>query len=84
MKAWEYSRLSGEQAFEYAWRFILSLLYTLFNFKFWVEVFLMKGESELKKELNLLEVTLVEIGNILGAGIYVLMGKAAALAGNMV
>ncbi len=44
----------------------------------------MKGESELKKELNLLEVTLVGIGNILGAGIYVLMGKAAGLAGNMV
>ncbi|WP_292376244.1 APC family permease [Methanosarcina sp. UBA411] len=44
----------------------------------------MQGESELKKELNLLEVTLVGIGNILGAGIYVLMGKAAGLAGNMV
>ncbi len=44
----------------------------------------MKGESELKKELNLLEITLVGIGNILGAGIYVLMGKAAGLAGNMV
>jgi amino acid transporter len=44
----------------------------------------MKGESELRKELNLLEVTLVGIGNILGAGIYVLMGKAAGLAGNMV
>ncbi len=44
----------------------------------------MEGESELKKELNLLEITLVGIGNILGAGIYVLMGKAAGLAGNMV
>ena len=44
----------------------------------------MKGESELKKELNLLEITLVGIGNILGAGIYVLMGRAAGLAGNMV
>ncbi|AKB12438.1 amino acid/polyamine/organocation transporter, APC superfamily [Methanosarcina thermophila] len=44
----------------------------------------MKGESELKKELSLLEATLVGIGNILGAGIYVLMGKAAGLAGNMV
>lgn len=44
----------------------------------------MKGESELKKELSLLEVTLVGIGNILGAGIYVLMGQAAGLAGNMV
>src|SRR5574344_443644 len=46
--------------------------------------FIMKGESGLKKELNLLEITLVGIGNILGAGIYVLMGKAAGLAGNMV
>ena len=44
----------------------------------------MNGESELKKELNLLEITLVGIGNILGAGIYVLIGKAAGLAGNMV
>lgn len=44
----------------------------------------MREESELKKELNLLEITLVGIGNILGAGIYVLMGKAAGLAGNMV
>ena len=44
----------------------------------------MEGESELKKELNLLEITLVGIGNILGAGIYVLMGNAAGLAGNMV
>lgn len=44
----------------------------------------MKGEFELKKELSLLEVTLVGIGNILGAGIYVLIGKAAGLAGNMV
>lgn len=44
----------------------------------------MKSESELKGELSLLEVTLVGIGNILGAGIYVLMGKAAGLAGNMV
>ncbi len=44
----------------------------------------MEGKSELKKELNLLEITLIGIGNILGAGIYVLMGKAAGLAGNMV
>jgi len=44
----------------------------------------MEGKYELKKELNLLEITLVGIGNILGAGIYVLMGKAAGLAGNMV
>lgn len=44
----------------------------------------MKEESELKNELNLLEITLIGIGNILGAGIYVLMGKAAGLAGNMV
>ncbi len=49
-----------------------------------MQVFLMEGKYELKKELNLLEITLVGIGNILGAGIYVLMGKAAGLAGNMV
>jgi len=46
--------------------------------------FLMTGESKLKKELSLLEITLIGIGNILGAGIYVLIGKAAGLAGNMV
>jgi Amino acid transporters len=44
----------------------------------------MTGESKLKKELSLLEITLIGIGNILGAGIYVLIGKAAGLAGNMV
>lgn len=54
------------------------------NFKFQMQEFFMEGEAELKKELNLLEITLVGIGNILGAGIYVLIGKAAGLAGNMV
>jgi len=44
----------------------------------------MERKAELKKDLSLLEITLVGIGNILGAGIYVLMGKAAGLAGNMV
>lgn len=44
----------------------------------------MVGETELRKELGLLEITLVGIGNILGAGIYVLMGRAAGLAGNAV
>ncbi|AKB75273.1 Amino acid transporter [Methanosarcina lacustris Z-7289] len=44
----------------------------------------MERESELKRDLSLPEITLVGIGNILGAGIYVLMGKAAGLAGNMV
>ncbi len=44
----------------------------------------MERESELKRNLSFLEITLVGIGNILGAGIYVLMGKAAGLAGNMV
>ncbi len=44
----------------------------------------MEEESELKRELSLVEITLVGIGNILGAGIYVLMGKAAGLAGNLV
>jgi amino acid transporter len=36
----------------------------------------------LKRELGLLEVTLSGIGIILGAGIYVLIGQGAALAGN--
>lgn len=44
----------------------------------------MERTAELKRDLSLLEITLVGIGNILGAGIYVLMGKAAGLAGNMV
>ena len=45
---------------------------------------LMERKAELRRDLSLLEITLVGIGNILGAGIYVLMGKAAGLAGNMV
>jgi APA family basic amino acid/polyamine antiporter len=39
-------------------------------------------EFKLKRELGLLEVTLCGIGIILGAGIYVLVGKVAGLAGN--
>lgn len=38
--------------------------------------------SKLKKALNLWEVTLIGVGIILGAGIYVLIGKAAGLASN--
>jgi APA family basic amino acid/polyamine antiporter len=38
----------------------------------------------LKRELGLLEVTLSGVGIILGAGIYVLIGQAAALAGNSI
>ncbi len=38
----------------------------------------------LKRELGLLEVTLLGVGIILGAGIYALIGKAAGLAGNSV
>lgn len=44
----------------------------------------MEEKSELKRELSLVEITLTGIGSILGAGIYVLMGKAAGLAGNFV
>lgn len=44
----------------------------------------MEERSELKRELSLVEITLTGIGNILGAGIYVLMGRAAGLAGNFV
>jgi len=38
----------------------------------------------LKRELGLLEVTLSGTGIILGAGIYVLIGDAASLAGNAI
>jgi APA family basic amino acid/polyamine antiporter len=38
----------------------------------------------LKRELGLLEVTLSGVGIILGAGIYVLIGQAAGLAGNAI
>lgn len=44
----------------------------------------MEGKPELKRELSLVEVTLTGVGSILGAGIYVLVGKAAGLAGNLV
>lgn len=44
----------------------------------------MEEKPELKRELSLVEITLTGIGSILGAGIYVLMGKAAGLAGNFV
>jgi basic amino acid/polyamine antiporter, APA family len=39
---------------------------------------------ELKKELSLLHLTFYGIGIILGAGIYVLLGEAAGIAGNAV
>lgn len=39
---------------------------------------------ELERSLNLWEVTLMSVGIILGAGIYVLIGKAAGLAGDAV
>ncbi|NYT01359.1 MAG: amino acid permease [Methanosarcinales archaeon] len=44
----------------------------------------MVDEPALKRELGLLEVTLSGVGIILGAGIYALLGEAAALAGNAV
>jgi len=40
------------------------------------------AQQTLKREINLWEATLTGIGMILGAGIYVLIGKAANLAGN--
>ena len=42
----------------------------------------MGEEFTLKRELGLLEITLSGVGSILGAGIYVLIGKAAGLSGN--
>ncbi|AKB78059.1 Amino acid transporter [Methanosarcina horonobensis HB-1 = JCM 15518] len=44
----------------------------------------MEKRPELKRELSLVEITLTGIGSILGAGIYVLLGTAAGLAGNLV
>lgn len=44
----------------------------------------MSQKVALKRELGLLEVTLSGVGIILGAGIYALIGKATALAGNSV
>jgi amino acid transporter len=44
----------------------------------------MNSPVPLKRELGLLEVTLSGTGIILGAGIYVLIGQAAGLAGNAV
>jgi APA family basic amino acid/polyamine antiporter len=44
----------------------------------------MAGEGALRRELGLAGVTVSGIGIILGAGIYALLGEAAALAGNAV
>lgn len=44
----------------------------------------MSEKMALKRELGLIEVTLSGVGIILGAGIYALIGKATALAGNSV
>lgn len=40
--------------------------------------------SKLERSLSLLQVTLMSIGIILGAGIYVVIGEASGLAGNLV
>jgi APA family basic amino acid/polyamine antiporter len=45
---------------------------------------MMSEKVTLKRELGLIEVTLLGVGIILGAGIYALIGKAAGLAGNSV
>ncbi|MDD1673391.1 MAG: amino acid permease [Methanomicrobiales archaeon] len=44
----------------------------------------MPDPVSLKRQLGLWEVTLTGVGIILGAGIYVLIGKAAAVAGNAI
>ena len=41
-------------------------------------------DPQLRRELGLLEVTLSGVGIILGAGVYVLIGQAAGLAGNAI
>ena len=38
--------------------------------------------SQLERSLSLVEITLMSIGIILGAGIYVVIGEAAGLSGN--
>ncbi len=45
---------------------------------------IVKFMVRLKRELGLFETTLMGIGIILGAGIYVLIGEAAGIAGNSV
>ena len=40
--------------------------------------------SELKRHMGLFHITMYGVGLILGAGIYVLIGEAAGLAGNAV
>jgi len=45
---------------------------------------LQSPDISLKRDLGLLEVTLSGVGIILGAGVYVLIGQAAALAGNAI
>ncbi|MDD1695525.1 MAG: amino acid permease, partial [Methanoregula sp.] len=45
---------------------------------------LQSPDIPLKRDLGLLEVTLSGVGIILGAGVYVLIGQAAALAGNAI
>jgi APA family basic amino acid/polyamine antiporter len=42
----------------------------------------MDERTELKRDLGLARITIFGIGIILGAGIYVLIGEAASLAGN--
>ncbi len=42
------------------------------------------AEPSLSRELGLFQVVMYGVGNIIGAGIYVLIGGAAGLAGNMV
>ena len=41
----------------------------------------MASSTELKRSLSLVQITLYGLGTILGAGIYVLVGKVAGLAG---
>ena len=45
---------------------------------------LQSPDTPLKRDLGLLEVTLSGVGIILGAGVYVLIGQAAGLAGNAI
>lgn len=43
-----------------------------------------ESEPELRRTLGLVQVVLYGVGLILGAGIYVVIGDAAAISGNVV
>ncbi|MFC2143674.1 APC family permease, partial [Candidatus Aenigmatarchaeota archaeon] len=63
---------------------LIEEIYTAFYIYLKGEIETMREKIKLKRELGLFETTLAGIGIILGAGIYVLVGKAAGLTGTSV